>query len=187
MSIITKDINDVKVLPETKQEFKSPGIGEDFPSLILEHFILFQKNWRWTLGISEEAEEMETNQYILYRVRYLRKSISSLQAIINLVRGIIKSQSPTDYDRLIELLKFLRFADQQIIRADLTPTRDDDFLLKRTNLNGEEESYLTENFYVMIEDIEETFENLQIILIKNKLLLTTINTQPRRMKINEIF
>ena len=56
------------------------------------------------------------------------------------------------------------------IEADLTASLEDDFLLEKTNNDGEKEWVLTRNYYDMRRLLEETWPKIEYLLYKYAVL-----------------
>lgn len=138
-----------------------------------------------------EEDKLDYSSRQLIKVRSLPRIISSQVEMITLSRAIVKETSkdnprPNDYDNLIEILNFLKYAEKQIIIAEQTKSLKDDFIIKRERYDGQV-SELTENFYDMMDALETSFEMIYQILLKSGLLIETIKNGGRSKKFNEIF
>jgi hypothetical protein len=158
---------------------------------------------------TEQIETLEDNNRMLLRVRSLIRVIAIQRELIANARPIVhhfnytswnqkyKSEEQkikntfenedNDYNKLLFLLNFLKYAEQNIIMADQTKTLKDDFLIYKFDNNGNKKAILTSNFFEMAEDLEESFERIYSILLRNGLLITMITEQGKKLKSNEIF
>lgn len=141
-------------------------------------------------------EKINKNQRKLNRVKALHLIISSQKDMIQIARPMVryksfkdwekkykkdvdKEENPfekvdNDYNRLIKMKKLLDFFDSEIIKADKSATKDDDFLIESQGSDGME-SELTQNFYEMFNELEDSYEIIYIILIKHKIVSAGIS------------
>ncbi len=180
-------------MEEQKQpEIKIPSVGERLAGLLLDSTALHQNHMQRARGLFNPEEELLLdNVRQVLRVRSLPKIIGSQMGMISLSRGVIRHQNekkdePNDYNKLMESLSFLKFCEEAIIDAERTKCFKDDFMVVLQKNEGDVHS-LTDNFYEMLEDLETSFENIYIILLRAGLLTDTIRTEERRKKLNEIF
>jgi len=69
----------------------------------------------------------------------------------------------TDYFKLKELKSFLKFAHEQMRIADETTSLEDDFSIE-ADIDGKKVVKLTDNYYNMLEDLEDAHEVLDDIM-----------------------
>lgn len=74
-----------------------------------------------------------------------------------------------DYNNIKEWLEFLSYCEKQIIIADKTKSLEDDFIMKRHGNDGELLD-LTDNFREMVEDLEDSYEQIYLLLLTNKIV-----------------
>lgn len=74
-----------------------------------------------------------------------------------------------DYNKLKFWLGFLSSCTQEIIKAEKTKIIDDDFMIRKM-VDGEESYELTENFYDMLEDLEDSYEQINLLMLTNKII-----------------
>lgn len=74
-----------------------------------------------------------------------------------------------DYNKIKEWLKFLGYCAEAIILAEKSQTLDDDFLIKKQDNEGEYYE-LTQNFYSMLEDLENSYEQIYLLMLINKIV-----------------
>jgi hypothetical protein len=74
-----------------------------------------------------------------------------------------------DYNKMMEHLKFLTYCEQAIIKAEKSKTLEDDFIVKRQTTDGEIFD-LTENFHDMLADLEESYEQIYLLMLTNKIV-----------------
>jgi len=138
------------------------------------------------------------NERMELRFIGLNQIISTQQCLITISRPIVKYNSlqkwikkqKTDEDKeknpfekennnytyLIELLEDLDAFEQQIIIARKTKKKEDDFIWERQDHNGELVKELTPNFFKMIKLLEEIYEEINGIMLKNKIISSGIST-----------
>lgn len=141
-------------------------------------------------------EKINKNQRKLNMVKALHLIISSQKDMVQIARPTVryksfkdwekkyrksekKSENPfekydNDYNKLMSIKKLLDFFDTEIIKADKSATKDDDFLIEIQGQGGMELE-LTQNFYEMFNELEDTYEDLYIILIKHKIVSAGIS------------
>ena len=78
-------------------------------------------------------------------------------------------EEKNDYNKLLEILDFLVLCEQQIIRADKTKSAADDFVIKISRADGEKLE-LTENFFDMRDALEDSFEEINELMIRHKIV-----------------
>lgn len=141
-------------------------------------------------------ENINKNQRKLNRVKALHLIISYQKDMIQIARPTVRYKSfkewekkngkaeekdkttfeecENDYNKLMKLRKLLDFFDAEIMKADKSATKDDDFLVE---IHGHEgvESELTQNFYEMFNELEDTYEDVYIILIKHNIVSAGIS------------
>ena len=141
-------------------------------------------------------EKINKNQRKINRVKALHIIISSQKDMIQIARPTVKYNSfkdwekkykkdderndnpfekiDNDYNKLMNMRRLLNFFDSEIMKADKSSTKDDDFLINMQGVNGME-SELTHNFYEMFNELEDTYEDVYIILIKHKIVSAGIS------------
>ncbi len=141
-------------------------------------------------------EKINRSQRKLNRVKGLHRIISYQKDMIQIARPTVrykslkdwekkykkeeeKEENPfekvdNDYNKLMELRRLLDFFDSEIMRAEKSATKDDDFLIEMQGSDGME-SELTQNFYEMFNELEDTYETVYIILIKHKIVSAGIS------------
>jgi len=76
-----------------------------------------------------------------------------------------------DYSKMMEWLDFLRQCEGVLIAADKTKSIDDNFMITVTKNNSAEEvNELTRNFYDMLEDLENSYEQIYLLMLTNKIV-----------------
>lgn len=142
------------------------------------------------------VEKIDKNQRKLNRVKALHLIISSQKDMIQIARPTVRYKSfkdwekknrkeeertdnpfekvDNDYNKLMNMRKLLDFFDSEIMKADKSATKEDDFLISSQGVNGME-SELTQNFYEMFNELEDTYEIIYIILIKHKIVSAGIS------------
>jgi hypothetical protein len=146
-------------------------------------------------GIPESLNDqnLKPNERINLRFKGLQEVISLQQSMItNIARPIIKincinrwqnefkkdeekEQTPfeeedNDYNELMGILYFLDECEQKIILSKQTKKLEDDFILEKTDHEGETILELTHNFFEMFKELEESFETIYGLLLKHKIV-----------------
>lgn len=135
-------------------------------------------------------EKIGENQRKLNRVKALHLMISSQKDMIQVVlpyarhpaindwdrkyKNEEKDKNPfnkeiNDYSKIREIRKLLDFLESEIICADKSATKDDDFLIASQGADGMG-SELTRNFYEMFRELEDSHEEIICFLIKYNLV-----------------
>lgn len=137
-------------------------------------------------------DELKDNDRKLNQVRALNLIISSQREMITASRPIIffrstkkweklykddkgRKEHPfekekNDYNKMLEWLDFLKECESSIIEADKSKKIDDDFMTKKINNQGEEIFELTDNFREMLDDLEESYEQIYLLMLINKIV-----------------
>lgn len=180
--------NNIKANIINPQRQISEGIVFD---LLLKHKNAMYKSY-FGQNIGEE-EDINDNQRIENQAASLREMISSQILIIDLAaRPTIerncrvsynkkyktdeeKKDNPfekqeNDFKELMRWRDFLSDCIQALIDADLTPSHDDDFKRIKINSEGEEEKYLTNNFYDMRDDLASSYQEIYGLLIDHEIV-----------------
>lgn len=135
------------------------------------------------------------NQRKLNQVRALNLIIAAQREMITASRPIIyfrstkkwekqykeeeeRSKNPfekheNEYNTMLNWLDFLKECEKQIFIADKTRWAKDDFLAKRNTHEGEVYE-ITDNFREMLEDLEHSYEQIYLIMLKNKIVSSGI-------------
>lgn len=138
-----------------------------------------------------EIEQLGDNQRKINQVRALNLIISAQREMITISRPIIffssmkkwkkeyktepeQKDNPfeeykSDYKKLKEWLDFLGHCQQEIIGAEKSQTLADDFLIIRQSVDGEIYE-LTANFFDMLADLEESYEQIYLLMLTNKIV-----------------
>jgi hypothetical protein len=142
--------------------------------------------------LEKENEKISDNEKRLNQVRALSLIIGSQREMITIARPIIYNNSQKqwkkrypeekkralhpfdtykcDYNDLLLWLDFLKECMNEIELASRTRTTDDDFLFEIINILGEKELVLTKNFHDMLEDLESSYEQIYLKMIRHKIV-----------------
>ncbi len=132
------------------------------------------------------------NERMKLRFKGINEIISSQQCMITNIKAIVKNNNEVqwrkknkedenkvknpfddednDYNELVAILRFLDICEQKIITARQTKIQDDDFLIKRQEHTGEWVLDLTKNFFEMMKELEESYEEIYSIMLRNKIV-----------------
>lgn len=157
----------------------------------------------------EEIEKLNDNMRQQIRARSLNRVISFQRELITSSRPVVyflcmkkwkeeykteelRTSNPfenedNDYATLLLLLGFCKESEELIIKADKTKSLADDFIIWVDDSSGEKEASLTKNFYDMVENLEDSYEELYGIMLRNGILVPTIKGEERRSKANAIY
>jgi len=142
-------------------------------------------------------DQIKDNDRKMNQARALNLIIASQREMVTYSRAMIRQRSfhkwkkknrqeqekddnpfdkeENDYNKLIEWLNFLRNCEQSIIIADKTKSLEDDFMITKVDNNsGEEKNELTQNFYEMLEDLETSYEGINLLMLTNKIISSGI-------------
>lgn len=180
--------NNIKSNIINPQKQISEGVVFD---LILKHKNAMYKSY-FGQNIGDD-EDISDNQRIENQVTSLREMISSQILIIDLAaRATIQRNCKVSYNKkyktdeerkenlfeneendfkeLIKWRDFLSNCLQDLRTADATKSVDDDFKKTKINSQGEEEKFLTNNFYEMRDDLAATYEEIYGLLIDHEIV-----------------
>lgn len=79
-----------------------------------------------------------------------------------------------NYNTLIYLKELLNEANRDIISADISKTKDDDYLIEQQGHDGVK-FVLTNKYFEMINGLEDTFEKIYLIMLKHKIVSSGID------------
>lgn len=140
-------------------------------------------------------EKIGKSQRKLNRVKALHLIISCQKDMIHIARPTVRYKSLKDwersnneegketppfeevdnyYNRLMEIRRILNFFDNEIINAEKSATKEDDFLIEKQGADGED-SELTQNFYEMLDELEDTSESISVIMIRHNIISAGIS------------
>ncbi len=143
--------------------------------------------------VNEDFTKLTHEQVRINQVRALSLIIAAQREMITISRPIIfnncekqwkkrysdenkRKEHPfkdykCDYQDLMDnWLRFLKMCMQAIEVADRTKKIEDDFCKKVVNNLGEDELILTDNFWSMIEDLEESYEQIYLKMLRHKIV-----------------
>ena len=80
------------------------------------------------------------------------------------------TEHKNDYNDMLVILETLRACEQDIIEADRTKRLDDDFILEKEDNLGEKKFELTSNFFEMLDELENTYETIYLLMLVNKIV-----------------
>lgn len=146
-------------------------------------------------GVPELPSEkpLSPNDRMKLRFKGLNEIISAQQCMVTNIKAIVKNNSEVgwrrrnktdedklknkfedddnDYNELVAILRFLDICEQNIIMARKTKMPDDDFVIPRQDNNtGETILELTKNFFSMMKELEESYEETYSIMLRNKIV-----------------
>ncbi len=80
-------------------------------------------------------------------------------------------EEDNDYKYIINLKDFLEYCRGVIRDAETTKTKEDDFLIERNvNNDNEKRLELTSNFWEMLNELEDTYEKIYMLLTKHRIV-----------------
>ena len=138
-----------------------------------------------------KMDELSDNQRKLNQVRALNIIISAQRELINISRAQVKFRSvnkwkkdnpkeddqiknpfnkhENDYNKLIFLKDKLYACEMDIIDAEKSATKEDDFLIIKQRADGEFYE-LTDNFREMLLELEDSYEDIHLLMLTNKII-----------------
>jgi len=124
----------------------------------------------------------------VHQAKALLLLISNQLEVISLVRPILKFSNPEDYIIIKNTAEALRFFRGCILEANRTKSLNDDFI-KVIVANGSDDHkvILTDNFYSMLEELEDSYESIYHILLKNKIISSLTEKQTKKLKAGGMF
>jgi len=185
---------------KTMQSGKEIDLNTTVPAMIDFFNALRQAK---TGNIPGDEKKYNTNQRKLNQVQALNLLISTQETLITLASGQVEHRSRRkyeidnknkteedeiesfeeniedldnikyDYNKLRYWIVFLGACRQEIIKAEKSKTREDDFLLSE-QFDGEEVYRLTTNFWEMLADLEFCFKSIHQILMVNKVIASGV-------------
>ena len=138
-------------------------------------------------GTPEENENVKK----VNKIKGLYKMISAQREMINISRPIVKhnceirwrKKNPTieeqnknpfdeednDYKALIKIKDILKEAELDMIEAEQTPSTKDDYLVEKNTFQGKV-FILTQRYFDMINGLEDTYEQIDMIMLRHKII-----------------
>jgi len=138
-----------------------------------------------------QMDDITDNKRAYNKVRALALVISCQKEMITISRAILKFRSlqkwrkkyredinqienpfdkdDNDYNKAKEWLEFLRMCEDEIRKAEMSRTKEDDFIVSKL-IDGEEKFNVTKNFHEMIEDLEDSYEDIHLLMLTNKIV-----------------
>lgn len=83
------------------------------------------------------------------------------------------NKDKNDYNSILIWLEFLKNCEEEILKAEKTKMFDDDFLIKLNTPEGEVYE-LTKNFRDMLDDLEQSYEQIYLLMLTNKIVSSGI-------------
>lgn len=83
------------------------------------------------------------------------------------------NKDKNDYNSILIWLEFLKNCEEEILKAEKTKMFDDDFLIKLSTPEGEVYE-LTKNFRDMLDDLEQSYEQIYLLMLTNKIVSSGI-------------
>jgi len=177
-----------EIKKEIKMTTPDQGIATD---IVLNMIIRYRDNTR-------QALTGEIPGVPLYELSPKDKRFSSVAALTLLAATqkemviytkpfLMSKPDQKDYDVLKYVNSFLKQSERSLRLATWTKTKKDDFIEERENPNTrDKEYYLTENFYDILEDLEDSYETIFDIMLRNGLINATLEDKGRKPKNNAI-
>jgi len=150
-------------------------------------------------GIPELPSEkpLSFNQKTRLRVKGINEVISGQQCIVTDAKAIVKKncevkwkkknkkedeqkENPfededNDYNELVAIMIFLDICERKVLLARKNRNRNDAFIVERQDSVGETSLELTNNFFSMIKELEDSYEAIYGIMLVNKIVSSGIS------------
>ena len=150
-------------------------------------------------GVPEDKGDkpLNANERTLLRFKGLNEIISAQQCLITNASPIVEhnskndwmkrnkedearlenpfSEDDNDYNEMLAILSFLDECEQEIIKARKTKKLDDDFVLETEDHDGEKRLELSQNFFKMIKELEESYKVSYGVMLRNKIVSSGIS------------
>lgn len=182
------DDGDIRVFNPSKEIAK-----EIILEVITRHRDAMKQARTGELQNLKEYKEISDNDRKINQVKALNLIISAQREMITISRPVIYFRSfqkwkkshkseedqeknifiefECDYKKLKEYLEILGACEKDILAAERTKSYEDDYLLeKHDNLTGTTKFELTQNFYDMLEELENTYEQIYLLMLTNKIV-----------------
>lgn len=182
---MTEETNQPNIItPVTNQE--------RIASILITSLENFNEFLGISLGLEKESlDDVNSNQQCFRRVNSLVKSINALKQIVRIARpSIIVATNNKEH---LEILKAIQLdLDELISKKDLsevTTSKDDDLIISKETNDGQYATttfYLSKNFWGMVREVEDLYENVYEVLLRNGLLTPLIKPAERRSKLNAL-
>ena len=185
-------------IPTMTEETNQPNIitpvtnQERIASILITSLENFNEFLGISLGLEKESlDDVNSNQQCFRRVNSLVKSINALKQIVRIARpSIIVATNNKEH---LEILKAIQLdLDELISKKDLsevTTSKDDDLIISKETNDGQYATttfYLSKNFWGMVREVEDLYENVYEVLLRNGLLTPLIKPAERRSKLNAL-
>jgi hypothetical protein len=191
---------------EDNKEIRIATPEEKLADIVLESIARHQYYMRMVRMGGDTFEELENttdNDRQQIKARSLIRVVSIQRELLLHARPIVHhleysiwekgdktkpfEEDDNDYNNLLLCLKFLKHAGHLIRTADLTKTLADDFLIWKQTADGEKEARLTNNFYNMVDELEDCYEEIYKIMLTNGILTPTITQSQAKLKSSKVF
>jgi len=172
------------------KELRVPTPDEKIMGLIADSIIQCSFYFNRCRGLlsPEETLSLSNNDKVIVRVGSLYDVISAQLGLVTNSKSLVYHKNPDDFDLLQEYSINLKECEQAIITADRTQNLADDFMgVRNRNNSADEINYLTRNFFYMMEDLEELFDRINRVLLRNGLLMQMSKHTDKRRKQSEVF
>ena len=138
------------------------------------------------------VDDVSQSQRKFNQVRGLTLIIAAQREMINISRPILyfrgiqkwkkdykteeeRDKNPfedhdNDYNKIKYALELLKACEKDIIEADRTKSLEDDFIIEKIDFDGSAKHELTENFYDMLDELENTYEQIYLLMLTNKIV-----------------
>lgn len=146
---------------------------------------------------TKEFDEISDNDRKFNQVRALNLIIAAQREMINISRPILYFRSMqkwkkqhkvqkdrekhpfsghnNDYNKIKWLLGLLKACEKDIIDAERSQTLDDDFIVEKEHHDGTKRMELTRNFFEMLDELENSYEKIYLLMLTNKIVSAGID------------
>lgn len=164
----------------------------DLPLILFHQDMMIQARTGKTPD--KNIDDITDNQRKLNQVRALTRVISAQKELINISRAQIKFRAfnkwqkeqrgentvkidfdkhDNDYNKLMYYKGILEACEMDIIEADKTSSVEDDFIWEKESSDGKVME-LTPNFFEMLTELENTWEEIHLLMLTNKIISSGI-------------
>lgn len=170
---ISKEIT-LEILTRHRDAMKQARTGE-IPTLNLDRNIIPDNERKinqvraLSLIIASQREMVTISRPIIY-FRSQQKWKKRYKTDEERETNPFEKQTEFEYHQLMELLELLKACEKDIIEADQTKKVDDDFMIKKQDHTGEEVFQLTINFFDMLDELENSYEKVYLLMLTNKIV-----------------
>lgn len=189
---------------EKNQEVKSFDLQAELGSqlivdVLLKHRDIYRQassgivpEWNLDLNnrvmISGKDYDFPIYSKAIHQEKALQLLISNQLELICLIRPILKLSKSKNHKEIMKISKHLKLFRSCIFKATQTKRLEDDFIKVFIDNHGTNNRVeLTQNFYDMMEELEDTYEKIYEIIGEDEIISHLIKNASKKLKTNEIY